>query len=229
MLVSVHMPKTAGLSFRATLEQHYGAGFRHDYADYPLASPLPERHAAALEHSLGAEPAAYEGVRCIHGHFLPVKYLLLADSMECRFVTWLREPVQRLVSHYYYWQRSYDPAAEETSSLHRRVVEEEWTLEQFCLAPELRNVYSQFLWAFPLRALDFVGITEYFAEDLRDFSTQFLGINAEPAFANAAEVPAGPERLPRKLLREVQDYHAQDLSLYQWALQRRAARCGAPA
>ncbi len=229
MLVSVHMPKTAGLSFRATLEQHYGAGFRHDYADYPLASPLPERHAAALEYSLAAEPAAYAGVHCIHGHFLPVKYLLLADSMECRFVTWLREPVQRLVSHYYYWQRSYDPVAEETSSLHRRVVEENWTLEQFCLAPELRNVYSQFLWAFPLRALDFVGITEYFAEDLRDFSTQFLGINAEPQFANAAEVPAGPEQLPRKLLLKVQDYHALDLSLYQWALQQRAARCASPA
>lgn len=224
MLVSIHMPKTAGLSFRATLEQHYGEGFRHDYADYPLASPLPQRHAAALEYSLAAEPATYAGVGCIHGHFLPVKYLLLADSMECRFVTWLREPVQRLVSHYYYWQRSYDPAAEETSSLHRRVVEEEWTLEQFCLAPELRNVYSQFLWAFPLRALDFVGITEYFAEDLRDFSTLFLGINAEPHFANTADTPAGPEKLPRKLLRQVQNYHAQDLSLYQWALQRRVAR-----
>lgn len=224
MLVSIHMPKTAGLSFRTTLEQHYGEGFRHDYADYPLASPLPQRHAAALEYSLAAEPAAYADVACIHGHFLPIKYLLLADSMECRFVTWLREPVQRLVSHYYYWQRSYDPVAEDTSSLHRRVVEEQWTLEQFCLAPELRNVYSQFLWAFPLRALDFVGITEYFAEDLREFATLFLGINVEPQFANAADVPAGPEKLPPKLLRQVQEYHAQDLSLYQWALQQRAAR-----
>ena len=50
--------------------------------------------------------------------------------MECRFVTWLREPLQRLVSHYYYWQRSYDPAADDTSSLHRRVVEEAWTLQK---------------------------------------------------------------------------------------------------
>ncbi|MFU8764850.1 MAG: hypothetical protein ACNA7T_10020, partial [Haliea sp.] len=190
------MPKTAGLSFRATLERHYGTGFRHDYADYPLASPLPQRHAAALEFSLAADAAAYAAVDCIHGHFLPIKYLLLADSLDCRFVTWLREPVQRLVSHYYYWQRSYDPAAEDTSSLHRRVVEEGWTLEQFCLAPELRNVYSQFLWAFPLRALDFVGITEYFAEDLREFAALFLGIKVEPQFANAAEVPAGPDKLP---------------------------------
>ncbi len=224
MLVSIHMPKTAGLSFRAALEEHYGAGFAPDYADYPLASPLPQRHAAALEFSLAAEPSAYRQVGCIHGHFLPIKYLLLADYMECRFVTWLREPLQRLVSHYYYWQRSYDPAADDTSSLHRRVVEEAWTLEQFCLAPELRNVYSQFLWAFPLRALDFVGITEYFAEDLRDFSTQFLGINVEPQFANAAEVPAGPEQLRPRLRQQVREFHAQDLALYQWALQKREAR-----
>ena len=224
MLVSIHMPKTAGLSFRATLEEHFATGFTHDYADYPLASPQPQRHAAALEFSLAAEPAAYRNVRCIHGHFLPIKYLLLADYMDCQFVTWLREPLQRLVSHYYYWQRSYDPAAEDTSSLHRRVVEERWTLERFCLAPELRNVYSQFLWAFPLRALDFVGITEFFEEDLRDFSAQFLGIKAEPRFANAADVPAGPEQLPAALRQRVRDYHSQDIALYQWALQKREAR-----
>ncbi len=31
------------------------------------------------------------------------------------------------------------------------MVEEEWTLERFCLEPELKNLYSQFLWGFPLK------------------------------------------------------------------------------
>lgn len=224
MLVSIHMPKTAGSSFRASLEEAFGAGFRPDYADYPLACPVAERHAAALEYGLAVEPGDFAGVTCVHGHFLPIKYLLLADHLPCRFVTWLREPVERLISHYFYWQRSYDADATDTTTLHRRVVEEGWTLEQFCLAPELRDVYHQFLWAFPLRALDFVGISEFYAEDLREFSEHFLGINLQPKLVNVADEPRGARELGPELLRRVREWHARDVSLYEWGLRQRDQR-----
>ena len=32
MLVSIHMPKTAGTSFRGSLEEHFGEHFRHSSA-----------------------------------------------------------------------------------------------------------------------------------------------------------------------------------------------------
>ena len=103
-----------------------------------------------------------------------MKYLPLAQA-----ALHLRDLAARAAgpagSHYHYWQRSYDPAAGTTSSLHRRVVEESWSLRRFCLAPELRNVYTEFLWGFPSGRLDFVGITEFYAEDLRYFSREMLG------------------------------------------------------
>ena len=52
MLISVHMPKTAGLSFRATLEEHFGDGFSYDYADYPLAHKPLDRHRKVLQAGL---------------------------------------------------------------------------------------------------------------------------------------------------------------------------------
>jgi len=224
------MPKTAGSSFRAALEEHFGAAFRHDYGDYPLASPPSERHRRALEFALAARAADFAGVACIHGHFLPCKYLLLADRLECRFVTWLREPLARLASHYDYWQRSYDPASGLTSLLHRRVVEEGWSLERFCLAPELRNVYTQFLWGFPLEGFDFIGISESYEEDLRYFSTESPGnslpsrtLNRRPEARSESlsALSAGPLR------DRVSAWHGADMALYERALALRKRRAAA--
>ncbi len=225
MLISVHMPKTAGLSFRATLEEHFGERFSHDYVDYPLAHPPEERHRMALS-SPTVDFQALEGIDCIHGHFLPVKYEPLAEVRPCKFVTWLREPVARLVSHYQYWHRSYDPSSSRTSQLHRRMVEENWSLEQFCLAPELRNIYSEFLWAFPLQQFDFIGITEEFEEDFRYFCTLFLGNNFEPRRINLRQEAPILQRLDAGSIAEIEAYHAVDVALYREALAQREGRVG---
>jgi hypothetical protein len=221
------MPKTAGLSFRASLEEHFGEGFRHDYRDYPLAQPAGERREQARRWGLAAQPADFAGVACVHGHFLPLKYLHLADTLPCTFVTWLREPVARLVSHYYYWQRAYDPASGQTSALHRRVIEEGWSLERFCLAPELRNVYSEFLWGFPLERLHFIGITEFFAEDLRYFSQELLGNKMQAHTLNrrsgGGEAGAAPH-LSAGARARIEAYHAADMAVYRHALRLRQGR-----
>jgi hypothetical protein len=109
-------------------------------------------------------------------------------------------------------------------------VEEGWTLQQFCLAPELRDVYSEFLWGFPLDRLDFVGITEFFPEDLRYFSREILRNKVRPHTLNRR--PGGAEPVPEAEIGAldrplVEAYHARDVALYRWALQRRAARIGA--
>ncbi len=221
------MPKTAGLSFRAALEEHFGERFRHDYQDYPLAHPPAERQEQARQWGRSARAGEYSGVGCVHGHFLPLKYLELADTLPCTFVTWLREPVARLVSHYHYWQRAFDPAAASTSALHRRVIEEGWSLERFCLAPELRNIYTEFLWGFPFERLHFVGITEFFAEDLRYFSQEILGNNLRPHTLNQRQDTAGStvDGLLNPSAREhIEAYHAADMALYGQALALRRRR-----
>jgi hypothetical protein len=228
VLVSVHMPKTAGLSFRASLEACFGEGFRHDYQDYPLAQEAHLRRRQALDWGRAAQAADFAGVTCVHGHFLPLKYLELARTLPCTFVTWLREPVARLVSHYDYWQRAYDPASDLTSPLHRRVIEEGWSLQRFCLAPELRNVYSEFLWGFPLGRLDFIGITEFFADDLRYFSQRVLGnkLQAHTLNRRAATGEGEPQALLNAAARaEIEAWHAADMALYRQALALRKARC----
>src|SRR5207302_9855883 len=52
MMVSVHLPKTAGKSFQAALTARFGESLLEDYRDFPMNTPEYDRNRAALEASL---------------------------------------------------------------------------------------------------------------------------------------------------------------------------------
>jgi hypothetical protein len=79
-------------------------------------------------------------------------------SFHASLETWLRDPIERLTSHYYYWVRDYNPKT--AGKLRRRMVEENWTLEQFCFSKKIRIIHTTFFWGFPISRFDLVGITE---------------------------------------------------------------------
>ena len=223
MIISVHIPKTAGTSFAKNLEAYFRAGLLKDYDDLPTNTPQYERNRAALLASVhNAETDQLTGVACIHGHFLPLKYLLLSVKKDLRFITWMRNPVERVLSHYHYLKSFYDPATAPT--LHRKMIEEEWSVERFCLAPELQNLYGQFLWGFPLEYFDFIGITEYYDEDLAYFSGQYLNTNLEPHRENMGKNEGGSYQIEASFREKLEQFHAYDFELYRAALFMRKKR-----
>lgn len=225
ILISVHLPKTAGTSFQDSLRAAYGDRLQLRYEERPLHRGVRERQRRVV---LGALQHAVFGLQddsadCIHGHFLPASYRRIRGRSPVRYVTWFRNPVDRLVSHYHYWLRSYDPAR--AGTLHRQVVEENWSLEAFALAPALRNLYSAFLWRFPIDRFDFIGLTEHYSEDLRYFSEHLLGQPVPEARNNTS--PDGgesSERIDGELRQQIEEYHSKDMALYRQALESRAAR-----
>ena len=153
---------------------------------------------------------------------MPVKYQRLDARCALTFVTWMREPVARLLSHFEYWRGSYD---EKTAAPdHRQVIEEGWTLEQFCLSERFRNIYTQYLWGFPIENFDYVGITEHYSEDMLEFSERFLSASLQFRCLNVTGYGAPSRIADEVFLEKVRDFHAADLQLYQRALQWRLAR-----
>jgi hypothetical protein len=221
-MISLHLPKTAGTSFSAALEQHFGPRLLRDYVDLPIHSPMYERNKAALQASLRNAESDFAGIECIHGHFLPVKFLLLAGRRDLSFVTWMRNPVERVLSHYFFWRRNYVPKAEE--HLCRKMLEEDWSIERFCLGPEVRDLYRQFLWGFPIEHFDFIGVTEFYEEDLEYFARHFLQTAIEPKRLNMGDRGKGGYEIDALLRRKIESFHAGDMGLYQWALEKRLAR-----
>ena len=215
MIISVHLPKTAGSSFKASLEQHFDLKVLLDYADLPINTPPFQRNKNALISSLKNADYDFGETECIHGHFMPAKYLLMDTARPLTFVTWMRHPVERVISHYYFWQRRYWP---EAPPLHKRIVEEEWSLERFCLSNEMQNLYQQFLWGFPLNNFDFIGITEHYIEDFRYFVKTFLQKDVASYKENINENRKGNYPISKSFRNKIESFHKVDMELYNSAL-----------
>jgi hypothetical protein len=224
MIISLHLPKTAGTSFGKSLKGHFGNGLIKDYADLPINTPVYQRNVNALQACIENGDKDFSGIQCIHGHFLPLKYLLLSVKREIAFVTWMRDPVERLASHYEFWLKTYK--ADTAPDLQRKMVEEKWSLERFCLGAELQNFYWQFLWGFPLERFDFIGIVENYEEDFRHFTETFLGARLPTYRKNLGEGKS--ERTvhikDQELRKTIEAHHSIDLELYRKAVGMRETR-----
>lgn len=161
MLVSVHIPKTGGTTFRRTvLEPAFGDRILLDYEDKPLARDTAERNAHAHRFLPGDDLLArYD---CVHGHFHAVKYANAATP--CEFACWLRDPVERVLSWFLYAQRGNGPV-------------KGMTFTDFLSLDRYHNVYAKYLWSFDIERFDFVGITEDYERSLDVFRRRF-GIDA---------------------------------------------------
>lgn len=221
VIISLHMPKTAGNSFLNALRQRFHETLLLDYGDM---NALQAYFAGAPSGEL-AIPVPMEqlrGIACTHGHFLAPKYGAFAAQPDHRFVTWLRDPVQRLCSHYFFWRRTYDPAT--SGPLFRKVVEEDWSLERFCLCAEYRNIYTKYLCGFPRERFDFIGIMEHYDADLAYLGNTLLGMPVASDHANRNRGQTGGYTIDSGLRAEIEAVHAADYALYRFARDLRERR-----
>lgn len=180
LIVSIHVPKTGGGSFRAVLEAYADGRLQRDYADRPLAPASARQRLVRAVSRPRLEPST----RVVHGHFIATKYW--RRYPDARFIAWFREPVERLASHYHYWKRNPDLQ----HPVCRRLIDEDLSLEAFAALPEMRDVQSRLLGEVPVDALAFVGITEHYDDSLELFRRIF-GLGLEPG---ADREHVNPER-----------------------------------
>ena len=76
MIVSVHIPKTAGRSFQHDLAQTFGERLLADYGDWPeITTPEGAAHNERRRAAMLAEAESIaERYNAIHGHFTTRKY-----------------------------------------------------------------------------------------------------------------------------------------------------------
>ena len=94
LLVFVHIQKTAGLSLRHILFRQYGkrnTRLAHNYFEQP------EECIRSID-AIGSSPPT--GLKVLHGHML--FWPEISWPPGTRFITLLRDPVERTISHYYW-------------------------------------------------------------------------------------------------------------------------------
>jgi hypothetical protein len=210
-LVSLHIPKTGGTTFLHCLREHYGRRLLLDYKDQPMRhGPLARPWIAAR--SRYRMRRRLHRADCVHGHFLAAKYAWTVPGAN--LVTWVREPVARLVSHYSYWKSE---TRRDLGPLHATLHRENWSLAQFAEVPRFWNLYSQYLWMVPLDRFACIGITETYAESLAEMCRRFGIEFREP---EAAARASGSDRLLAEdmtpaLRARIEQHNRRDLALYE--------------
>ncbi|HEX8672406.1 MAG TPA: hypothetical protein VF710_10990 [Longimicrobium sp.] len=189
-ILSVHIYKTGGTTFRNLLTELPRTEVVLDYGDMPLARAAPARR---LKNTFRTAKV-YAGVRrrmsrrdrprvFIHGHYVASKYEPLFPSAG--LVTWLRDPVERVASHYHFWLRH----PNRKHPICQRLIAEKLSLPEFAEVEGMRNVHSRLLGGRNIAEFDFVGITEEYDRSMALFLDLFTHGGEAPAVAPVNQNP----------------------------------------
>lgn len=214
MIVSCHVPKTAGTTFRTLLREQFGAGLHLDYGDR-VGWTGPEADEWRRGRGVPAAiAAAYNrgAVRIVHGHFYASKYATAYP--EAQLVTFLREPVYRVASNYQYLSEHPEIDHPLVSEFHRAKP----SLSEWAEWPWARNLQRAVL-DVQLERFALIGITEQLQHSLLLFDANFgTSLAASgPTHRYNTSKPMVVEASTRMRIREL---NADDLELYRKALAR---------
>ncbi len=146
-LVSLHFPKAGGTSLVTQLQKLLPDQVALDYEHDPLVD------ASSLTATFPS------GQRVVHGHFKPQRYAI--DDVF--LITFLREPVDNLISIYFYWRNL--PLS--TNPVHMNFLNEKPDIFSFAKYPRINTLMSKtYFENFDMRRFHFIGFHECRRKDI---------------------------------------------------------------
>ena len=151
----VHIPKTAGTSFRKSAEELYPT--LGDYGNKSLhTSELIMEHCYQQPDMYTLKRAFEHDNQILSGHFLSQKYLDFVDTR--RILSFVRDPFEQVVSHYNHCVTHLGYEGE---------------FDAFIKLPKYCNVQSRYLNVLPVALFGFVGLTAKYDESLAFINQKF--------------------------------------------------------
>lgn len=215
MIISVHIPKTAGTTFGEQLQRQFEHRLLRDYHDWPENSGPEglERSRASRQAVVAQRDEIASSFDAVHGHFLPSKYLDVIPGG--RVVAFVRDPCQHAISAYAYAHRVQGAPRPDL----QRFLERRMTLIEFIEAfPNLQSLYLEEIGVEGLAA---VGLTERYEASVALFSKVF-GLELPPVEKRNVnpERTAGAYPISDEIRRAIERARAPDVELYRRASER---------
>lgn len=233
--IIVHVPKCGGMSLRRTLDAQ---AKDNDWLDLHLYSephlmpagsnPHPREALSAKQWQDEIVPlldGPFEGgkTHCILGHVPISRFLPWAGKPGIKFATIIRDPVERLLSHYYWWQAWPD----KQHPVAQRLAEYGYSAVEFACQPEMKNVIAYFLGALPPDRWDCIGhldgTEDGYSWHVYNLLAAMIGFlpPARPDHANRNDgrtIPTYP--LSPEIKAAIREQNLHDYSLYSLLLDR---------
>lgn len=210
ILFFVHIPKTAGTSFRTGAAEYFGD--EYIYADY---GPNSRETSRDIFSNFYESPDLYhikvlaenKGIRLLTGHVPAAKYNPIIASSN--MTTFLRHPVEQVISHYehYVMHHDYDKS-----------------LEDFIAERRFTNLQSRVLSGLPIELYGFLGVTERYNESIDLFNSfyeadfQKLSLNSKNSKGSLKPRFNSLKELDQKTYDFIAEQNSRDMQTYQLAL-----------
>lgn len=241
-VIFVHIPKTAGTSLSEAIDARVGNAIRYQGYDRTIRTPSWHQRVlfriiqllftrtqnpttiAHLQHlwRIIYAPRCYQ---YIFGHFYVQKYLQPAPNMrwekypDHQYVSFVRNPLQRAISKYYYTQQiAHQPKADQVSIQFAKSFP---TLNEFLISPSYSNIQSRHIGALPVSEYACVGVVEELEKSL------FVLGSVIPALASLTLHAANQtmykdiqeiNAITPSVLTTFQTHNSQDYALYATAM-----------
>ena len=217
----VHIPKTAGTSFRVAAERQFSK--KRVVFDYGEHSPVTSQ--SALDYLYVPEKPDMEGflkycrqqhVQLIAGHKPATRFL---PSVRIgNVITFVREPLQRAFSGYLHFRRDGRFTG---------------TFREYFSDPSQTNTLERMLGKVSLRAMGFVGLTEHYDESLRMINQRYGWRIRKKRVNRSRFFDPGPEKISAEDRAAFRELNAADYALYREAdwwfgIRRELAQRGEP-
>lgn len=187
-LFFVHIPKTAGTSFRIGAEQYFRKeNIVYDYGkDSDTTSEIARQHLYASTPDFWAfgRACAAGDASLVGGHVGISKFVSLFGVANT--ITFLREPLERMASEYEHFVRNYGYKG---------------SFQDFYSRPVMHNRQNKILHGVDIEAIGMLGLTERYKESLKVLNARY-GI----------AIPLREDNRGRRALRERHELSEEDMA-----------------
>ena len=224
-LVSIHVPKVAGSSFWYSLRVKYG--YKHPlrflckktgFYQPIVRLDVDDDGTVNINGRKSLPDRIPKRVKVIHGHF---SYQYYKDNFRnkdsTKLVTWVREPLERLMSNYLYFRKIINESIkyEHTRKFAYPLMEKNFM--EFAREENNQNLMSKYIGDNCLSDYAFVGVQERYDSEVERFSKVLGWNNFEKYYQNKTN--AKPVQLTQSELEEIKSYNRKDYQLYNYAVE----------
>ena len=198
-LFFIHIPKTAGTSFKKAAEQYFGKDAvvkNYGKDSVETTAWIDENMNQPTSLPMLYQRLKDEGAAIYTGHIHAKPNLNVFPAMQT--MAFLRNPVDQVVSHYNHYTRWYEYSG---------------SIEKFSANPGFKNLQSRYLQGLPLFITGFVGITEHYDLSLRMINQSF-GFALRKLNANVND-QRGVTNVSAELRTHIESNNQKDIQLYE--------------
>lgn len=201
-IIYLHIPKTAGTSFRKSAEQYFGPDqVLNDYGEKSANTSEDIKSAFYTSNDVARLRKTGVEYKFLTGHFTLAKYREIFP--ESPVVTFFRNPVDRVVSEYVHFSSHYGF---------------EGDLREFYTRPHCQNRQYKSMSHASHTEIDFFGITEEYEASLDMFNRRY-GTNFPMVKLNVGRYKGQVDSVATEAeLAEIEELNQKDVELYHAAL-----------